>query len=195
MDPVARSSRSAIVVALCLLAGTADARSRGRTGISPPPQRMYPASTCAALFGSGEERAQNARARQPLYFVHEELEGITLAHSSPSWTDPTEVELEGVRLIRSGDARAVVRVSSAAALPPGCPAGEYEVGRDDSLGRSTRILAVLKAGLLMERAGRLVYLRAPGTAARWFLAWSAPGMVRLPVGESGDREGGTIYMR
>ena len=191
MHVVTRPVCFAVVVAIISLA--APAKSRGRTGISPPPQRAYPVSACAALFGSGEERAQNARARQPLYFVHEELEGITLAHSSPSWTDPTEVELEGVRLVQSGAGRAVIRLASPLTLPPGCPAGDYQVGQDDSLGRGTRILMVLQAGLLMERAGRLVYLGAPGTspAARWFLAWSAPGTVRLPPGESGDR--GTIY--
>jgi hypothetical protein len=148
---------------------------------------LRPAAACPALFGTARERSQAARGKQRLYWVHEETEGITVAHSSDQWTEPVELELQGVRLLGGGREQASVRISPALGKSLGCAAGDYGVARHDRIGAGARVLAVLQSGVLLERSGALVFLRAPTTReARWLMAWSAPGTVKLPEGGGGE---------
>jgi hypothetical protein len=155
-----------------------------------------PAASCPALFGTAEERVEAAHGKQRLYWVHEELEGITVAHSSDRWSEPVELELQGLQLLAGGGERASVRVSTALGWSLGCAAGDYAVARHDRIGVGTRVLAVLQSGVLLERTGRLAFLRAPAAGdPRWLMAWSAPGTVKLPEGGGGEQPVGLYEIR
>lgn len=171
-----------VLVLVMLAVVPAKARSRARA-IRPAAASLRPVSDCPALFGRAERRAENARARQRIYWVQEQVEGITIAHSSELWSEPVEVSVRGLQLVGARPGLGVVRVSASLGAALRCPAGEYAVGQDDEVGRGGRVLAVLQAGLLLERAGHLAYLRAPGVSSpQWLMAWSAPGNVRVPEG-------------
>jgi hypothetical protein len=172
-----------LLLGLIAAAPLASARSP-ITALEPAGSGPRPTSECEALYGSAARRVANAKARQRIYWVQEELEGITVAHSSESWTDPVEVEVKGVRLVAAREGLATVRVSPALAGALGCVPGEYRVGPDDELGRAGRVLSVHRSAVLLERGGQLAYLRLPGARApRWLVAWSAPGTVLVPQGQ------------
>ncbi len=173
--------RSALLLLGILLSPSlAGARS---AGVSDRGEAMLSAAACPSLFGGGAARAANAKRRGQLYWIDQESGGVTVAHRSDEWDEPVPFEIRGVQLQSAREGRAVVELSAAGAAALGCRAGRYRLGVDDGLTRSVRVLAILDGVVLVEHGRRLAYVLASGARApRWFLAWSAPGEVRVDPG-------------
>jgi hypothetical protein len=140
---------------------------------------------CPKIFGGKQRAAQNRRVRQRyLDWVMEERCGITVVHTRVGWEEPVKLQLEGVELVgrSTGDKHAaLVKISEELAGRFNCPAGVYLVHRDDSLGKGTRLLAVFKKTVLLEREGGLEFLMAEGAARpTWLVAWTVPGLSLRP---------------
>lgn len=137
----------------------------------------FRAQRCAALFGDHELRARHASQRaKRLDWVHEDENGVTVAHMEEQWEEPVRLNLRGARFVgvhvRNQGSTALFRVSSGMAGAVGCPAGTYALGIDHALGRHVRILAVLRRGVLVEHHGQLGFITAPGVRdPRWLVAW------------------------
>lgn len=178
MEP--RSHGCIAAAALLLLGGRAAAEPGG------------PASSraCPALFGDGTVRRENRdHRRRDLHWVHQEPDGITVAHSSDDWRAPVELAIKGLALVETAaevkagrkGRHAVLEVSPRIASVVGCPAGRYRLTLDDGITPASRVLAVLHGLLLLEHDGRLAFLAAPGVSRpRWLMAWRVRASLRPP---------------
>jgi len=166
---------SAALTAALLLAAPAGA-SPARVGAGA---KARPASACAALFGADATRASNARARARIDWIDQDEDGVTIAHTHGSWDEPAALTIRGVHLQAVEGASAEVSLDPSTAAALGCLAGRYSLRADDSIGRWSRILAVLQQGVLVEHRGRLRYIRAPRSASpRFVMGWHLPGELR-----------------
>jgi hypothetical protein len=158
----------------------------GQVAAAAPPPRAEPApavrvrdaSTCPALFGGARTHTLNTRTRAAhLDWITEERAGVTIVHTDPAWVDPTPLRIVGLRLAGVQGTSADFVLSGARAAELGCPAGRYRLRVDDSIGRRSQVLAVLRGGVLVAWGGALRYIPAPDTSRlpRWLLAWRMDG--------------------
>jgi hypothetical protein len=182
-----------VVIGVPTLAA-AEARSMRAGPAKVPGARA--AADCPAFFGGEQARAINVERRRQLYWIDEEAGGVTIAHRSEQWDEPVPLSFAGLRLGSASQRGATIELSSALAASLGCRAGHYRVAVDDSLGRRTRVLAILDGALLLERRTQLVYMLAPGARSpRWLVAWSAPGTVRASGDAGGLDDNSAPYRR
>jgi hypothetical protein len=144
----------------------------------------FRAQRCAALFGDHELRARysSQRARR-LDWVHEDENGVTVAHMEESWEEPVRLKLRGVRFVGVRGSTALFQVDPKMAGAVGCQGGIYALGIDHALGRHVRVLAVLRRGVLVEHHGQLGFIAAQGVRdPRWLVAWRLRAEVPLARG-------------
>lgn len=185
----ARRCRYLWVTPLLLLgiSGQAWARPPASVSISTPykgSDDALQAQRCAALFGDRELRARHASQRaKRLDWVHEDENGVTIAHLEERWEDPVRLRVRGARFVGVRGSRALFQVSSSMAGAVGCPAGTYALGIDHALGRHVQVLAVLHRGVLVEHHGQLGFIAAPGVRdPRWLVAWRMRAEIPLAHG-------------
>lgn len=168
------------VAAVLLVAGGASAEKA-----SGAAQLRVGRLRCPRIFGGKQKAAQNRRVRQRyLRWVVEERSGITVVHTRVGWEEPVKLQLEGMELVgRSTNDKhaALVKISTELAGRFKCPAGVYVVRRDDSLGKGSRLLAVFRKAVLLEREGGLEFMLAEGAPKpNWLVAWTVPGLSFRP---------------
>lgn len=164
--------------------------SRAAPGAKRSPIRVP--SQCPRIFGNKLTRAANGADRvRFLHWVFEEAEGITIAHSHGSWTDPIRLRLAGIEVVDRtpyDPKTAIVHINSEIAEEIGCPAGDYRVRRDDSLGHNAHVLAVFRDLLLVEHQGMLTYMAPKETQGpRWVCGWTIRGRYRVQVPATGSQ--------
>lgn len=170
------------------------------SALASPPASADSAATntqadqCPAVFGDRQVRAHNGTARRgQLDWIEEDESGVTIVHANERWDDPFRLSIRGVRLVRVDSRAAVFELSAQVATQVRCRAGLYALGVDDGVSRRTRILALLKHGVLVEHRGRLAFI-APSTVAspRWLVAWRMPGEIQAGSGGSPGYQSGRI---
>jgi hypothetical protein len=154
----------------------------------PGPEVRSPAA-CPLLFGDPAARERNRRQRaHRLDAVEPGEHAINLIYSG-SWRKPTPIRFKGLKLVSTAGAglqqpSALVEVGELPAAVD-CRPGIYELHTDDSLGGSSRVLAILEDVLLLEVDGQLRYLapqRFDATATKpafrmiWRSTWTLAGV-------------------
>lgn len=173
-------------IAVCLLVVASAVATPVMVGAGPSIRgsaRTLSARGCSRLFGAADlVEANRVRRTRSLCWVDQDKRYTTVIHASDTWRPPIRLRLAGIRPVQNGQPAgppraAMIEVSTALAGRLGCRAGRYEVRVDDAVGRDTRVLAVLRGGLLVERAGVLRYLaRGAKRLPRWYTAWGlGPG--------------------
>jgi hypothetical protein len=113
-----------------------------------------------------------AYRKRNLHWTVREPSGITVVHSNAIWEKVPLLSFGGLTL----EGRRIVVLSKKLAKKLGCVPGRYLISRDDSLGRRTRILALLGDLVLVAHQGKLGYLAPPeARRPRWLLAWTLRG--------------------
>jgi hypothetical protein len=197
-----RALVGALTVALTgLIAAPTSAMPLATQGGAP---RLQAASACKALFGASASRARNARHRAArLDWIEEDEAGVTVAHTHPGWEEPTQLRVQGVRLVGVQGQSAVFELNAVQGALLGCKPGRFHLRADDSIGRRSRIIAVLASGVLVEWGGALRFISAPGQRSpRFVMGWRLPGEVQGGATASpsprvyglGHRYSGTIGM-
>ncbi len=144
---------------------------------------------CPALFGAAldvEERRASREARLEDVSRSEVL--LDVVHSDPAWQTPKPMRVHGFDVLgveASPDGEPFARVHLSEAWSETCPAGDYLVRPDDSLGSEGAVLAVLDEGLLAEHKGQLIFLPTSGTHPPQFrMIWQSPFALNITPGSN-----------
>jgi hypothetical protein len=172
---------AALVLLGSISFGEAHAGARDGEGESGENQRQ----SCPEVFGTPETRSESKLFRKRvLHWVVEEPSGITVVHSHQGWEDVTRFKFPGVELLgrsQKGEGVAVVKISEELADSFGCPAGSYQVRRDDALGGNSRVLAIFRDAVLIVHEGQLGYMATKDhPPITWLVAWKLPGVTVYP---------------
>jgi hypothetical protein len=142
-------------------------------------------AACEALFGDADEREANRRRRAEL------LERVTtesfawgIVHRG-DWAEPEELRFDALTLVEASGGDDCVPVAVVALGPEersgGCEAGRYAIETDDSLGSDARVLAIVDGVVLLEREGRLVFLRSEAAPEPvWRMIWHPTWKLHRP---------------
>lgn len=129
---------------------------------------------CPALFGDDETQDYNRRVRKAkLTWLETRGDVVEITHTT-TWKRPFYLELAGIELVdtavdEEGEWSAVVELDETIA---GCPAGQYELDADASLGKQARVMGVVQDTLLVDFEGKLAYLMTDeAEAPTWQMVW------------------------
>lgn len=173
-----------------LVAFTLGCMAWGGDPVAPPvpgasashPARVRPASDCPDLFGDGASQIANrARRKTALIWAFPDRRSIDLVHTT-DWQEPVVawfrgVALRGVEDAGGGRLRALLSLDGSDRTS--CAPGTYAVGIDHEIGPGAPVLAITPGVILLERKGKLRYLRLadarpPIFRMSWVSSWNIP---------------------
>lgn len=139
------------------------------------PTDLHDSDACPRLFGTEHLTEKHAARRERVLWGVERAASVVEVEHSAGWDRPHYLEFRGLELVDAAPgAEATFRVTPTLDRP-GCEAGEYTVGVDDSLGERGHVLAVLNDVVLVEYLGQLSYLATPeATIPTWRMVWRSP---------------------
>ncbi len=185
----AKNTTAALVAFGLLGAPLAAAGPAVAAADAEPGSEVRSPAACPSLFGDPSARERNRRQRAgQLVAIEPGEHAINLIHSG-SWRKPTPIRFKGLKLVSTAGAgrqrpSALVEVDELPATVR-CAPGLYELHSDDSLGGSSRVLAILEDVLLLEVDGQLRYLapqRFDASATKpafrmiWRSTWTLAGV-------------------
>lgn len=165
-------------------------QDNGSCVLPPILASAHSASDCEALLGDAQARTGNAQRREAtLEEVDRGPHAIDIVHSG-DWVEPRPIdfrELEDLQTVVVDECAPLAFADlTIERLRLDCPAGPYRLEVDDSLGPTTRIVAILDQIVLVEHNDELRYLATEDAAEPvWRMIWHPPWKFYGSFGTSG----------